>query len=29
MSAERKEADIIAYADNEFEETYILGECKK
>ena len=29
MGAETKEADIIVYADDEFEETYILVECKK
>ncbi len=29
MGAETKEADIIVYADNECEETYILVECKK
>jgi len=29
MGAETKEADIIVYADDECEETYILVECKK
>lgn len=29
MGAETKEADIIVYSDDEFQETYILVECKK
>ena len=29
MGSETKEADIIVYADDECEETYILVECKK
>jgi len=29
MGTETKEADIIVYADDKFEETYILVECKK
>jgi len=29
MGAETKEADIIVYADDECEQTYILVECKK
>lgn len=29
MGSETKEADIIVYADDECEETYILIECKK
>ncbi|MCF8253469.1 MAG: N-6 DNA methylase [Bacteroidia bacterium] len=29
MGSETKEADIIIYADDECEETYILVECKK
>lgn len=29
MGAETKEADLIVYADDKCEETYILVECKK
>lgn len=29
MGSETKEADIIVYADDDCEETYILVECKK
>jgi type I restriction enzyme M protein len=29
MGAETKEADIIVYADDKYEETHILIECKK
>jgi type I restriction enzyme M protein len=29
MGSETKEADIIVYADDECEDTYILVECKK
>ena len=29
MGAETKEADIVVYADDKLEETYILVECKK
>ncbi len=29
MGSETKEADIIVYADDECEQTYILVECKK
>jgi type I restriction-modification system DNA methylase subunit len=29
MGAETKEADVVVYADDKLEETYILVECKK
>jgi type I restriction-modification system DNA methylase subunit len=29
MGSETKEADIVVYSDDNFEETYILVECKK
>lgn len=29
MGSETKEADIAVYSDDEYEETYILVECKK